>query len=180
VTRETGCDWVVDTSGEASDAILLAQLSEVDLRLVHIVRDPRGVVSSHLRAGGPSRLTAVRATYFAIAWLASNVAAGLVCRRLSPATTARVRYEDLVSAPEQTIATVLGLVERALPPGLVNDSHVELVPTHSAAGNPKRFRRGSIELREDTSWHTDLSRIERAVVRVLTLPMALRYGYGSR
>jgi hypothetical protein len=180
LARETGCEWVVDTSGEASDAILIAQLPDVDLRLVHIVRDPRGVVSSHLRAGGRSSGDVARVTYFAVAWLMSNLAASLVRRQLSPATTVRVRYEDLVSEPEPTLATVLGLVDRSLPPGLVADGHVELAPTHSAAGNPKRFRQGSVELREDTSWHTDLSRVDRALVRLLTLPMARHYGYGGR
>jgi hypothetical protein len=176
---QVGQEWVVDSSSEPSDAALLSGLASVDLRVVHIVRDPRGVVYSHKRAENSTLWSSpdLRSVYVAGAWLASNIMAQLVLRRLGPARSLQIRYEDLLVDPEGTLRRVLGLVGAGLPDGLITDGTVKLGTTHSAAGNPRRFRTGEVELVEDLSWQSGLSPSQRHLIQALCVPLMRAYGY---
>jgi hypothetical protein len=176
---QVGQEWVVDSSSEPSDAALLSGLASVDLRVVHLVRDPRGVVYSHQRAESPALWSSpdLRSAYVAGAWLTSNVMARLVLRRLGPARSMQVRYEDLLADPAGTLDRVLALVGAELPDGLITDGRVKLGVTHSAAGNPRRFRTGEVELVEDLSWQTGLSPPQQRLIQVLCVPLMRAYGY---
>jgi hypothetical protein len=109
--------------------------------------------------------------------MASNVMARLVLRKLGPARSVQVRYEDLIGDPESTLKRVLALLGADLPEGVVNDGKVKLGTTHSAAGNPRRFRTGQVELVEDLSWRSELAPLQRRLVEVLCAPLAGAYGY---
>jgi hypothetical protein len=176
---EVGEGWVVDSSSEPSDAALLSGLAGVDLRVVHLVRDPRGVVYSHKRAESSAVWSSpdLRAAYLAGAWLTSNLMARLVLRRLGPSRSVQIRYEDLVAGPTGTLKRVLALVGAEVPDGLITEGKIKLGVTHSAAGNPRRFRMGQVELVEDLSWQSGLPPSQQRLVRVLCAPLASAYGY---
>jgi hypothetical protein len=57
---------------------------------------------------------------------------------------------------------------------------VELGTNHTLAGNPNRFRTGSVRIAEDDEWQSRLARRDRMVMTSATLPMLLRYGYPVR
>ena len=176
---EVGQDWVVDSSSEPSDAALLSGLAGVDLRVVHLVRDPRGVVYSHQRAESSALWSSpgLRSAYLAGAWLTSNLMARLVLRELGPKQSVQIRYEDLVADPRGTLQRVLALVGAEVPDGLITDGKIKLGMTHSAAGNPRRFQTGQVELVEDLSWQSGLPPSRQRLVRVLCAPLASAYGY---
>jgi hypothetical protein len=84
VAAVAGADVVVDTSKVPGAAVLLER-APVELRVVHLVRDSRGVLASHRRRGSPN-LTG--RTLMAL-WSAWNAFAGARYR-----AAPRVRYED--------------------------------------------------------------------------------------
>jgi hypothetical protein len=84
VAAVAGADVVVDTSKVPGGAVLLERAA-VDLRVVHLVRDSRGVLASHRRRGSPSFSGR---TLMAL-WTAWNAFAD---RRYG--ADVRMRYED--------------------------------------------------------------------------------------
>ncbi|SDI84674.1 Sulfotransferase family protein [Nonomuraea jiangxiensis] len=172
---------VIDSSKHASLACCLLE-SGMDLRIVHVVRDPRAVAHSWGRTvrrpedGQP--MTRWGPARTAVHWTAQNAAIELLSDRGGQVT--RVRYEDLVAAPGPTLlelARTLGLEVPELP--FVDGRTVWLGRSHTASGNPMRFRVGWVELRRDDSWRSGLPGRDRRVVDALTWPLRARYGYSG-
>ncbi|MFI7636662.1 sulfotransferase [Nonomuraea sp. NPDC049400] len=174
-----GAPVVIDSSKHASLACCLVA-GGVDVRIVHVVRDPRAVAHSWARTvqrpedGRP--MTRWGPARTAIHWTAQNTALELLPGRGARVT--RVRYEDLLAAPGPTIAALalsLGLTEPDRP--FLDDRTAWLGPSHTASGNPMRFLVGRVELRRDDSWVRGLPDGDRRVVDALTWPLRARYGY---
>ncbi|MBS45145.1 MAG: hypothetical protein CMH83_18640 [Nocardioides sp.] len=71
-------------------------------KIIHLVRDPRAVVASVLPLDwGPSHPKA------AARWWMQRTAAGLAAESMYPTRVVRVRYEDLVLNPEETLYSCL-------------------------------------------------------------------------
>jgi hypothetical protein len=176
----SGGATVVDTSKEAADAALIATIPTIRARFVHIVRDPRGAVYSHLRAEPPEgdRIRAV--AYLSMSWVVTNVASTLVrLVRGGGGRSVMVRYEDLVRHPDSELSRIVVCAGR--PPLTValrrdgEDLWVE--PCHTADGNPARMRHGRLALSEDRSWESGLTRSQRAVIFAMTWPVRVIFGY---
>ena len=184
-----GC-VIVDSSKDAPYALALAGVGTVRLRVVHLIRDSRGVVYSwgkryvhrpeYERIGRLRDLPmGNRGTLSAAAgWAARNSFAALMPLRDIPLL--RVRYEDVVEAPGSELSRVASFArERPIAP---NDlplcflsGEFESKPYHSIGGNPVRFRRGTIRMRPDLEWRDSLSRSRKVVVTLLTFPWLVRY-----
>lgn len=174
----TGARVVIDSSKHASLACCLVT-SGVDVRVVHVVRDPRAVAHSWGRTvarpedGRPmTRWGPARA---AVHWTAQNAALELLARRGARVTT--VRYEDLLAAPETTLTALARELELAVECPFVDGRTAWLGPAHTVSGNPMRFHVGRVELRRDDSWAMGLPDGDRRVVNALTWPLRARYGY---
>jgi hypothetical protein len=176
---------VVDSSKTPAAATILSHLDEIDLYLLHLVRDPRGVAYSWGRghpggagAQGPRNYTpgSVRTTG---RWVSTNLLGDAVRRRLPADRTMRVRYEDFVARPEETVRAItrlVGMGEAELP--FVSERVARLEPNHCVSGNRSRFARGEVELKLDDEWRSS-SGIARSVVTTLSFPWLGRYGYGA-
>jgi hypothetical protein len=186
VRNVSGCEVLVDSSKHISLAFCLRWSEAIDLRVVHVVRDPRAVAYSwsktvvrpeavagsaegtHMARWSPGKT--------ALYWNVQNLGFGLLARRGVP--TMRVRYEDFMRSPAATlreVAAFAGLGE-TVPLPLSGES-AELGPNHQVAGNPLRFRTGRIELRADDAWKSELGALRRYLVAGMTLPLLARYGY---
>jgi hypothetical protein len=179
VYEAVGAPVVVDSSKHASLACCLLA-SGVDVRIVHVVRDPRAVAHSWGRTvrrpedglpmtrWGPART--------ALHWTAQNAALELLPGRGGRVT--RVRYEDLLAAPEATLVALAREIDLEVPEvPFIEGGTAWLGPSHTASGNPMRFHVGRVELRRDDSWVSGLPERDRRVVNALTWPLRARYGY---
>jgi hypothetical protein len=180
-----GTPVLVDSSKLPPYGALLDMLPGVEVRVVHLIRDPRATAYSWLRkkrlldrAGtafmqrqGPVKASAL--------WALWNTAAGLLWSR-SPRYL-RVRYEAFVRGPRTVVDRIL---EHAGVPGatapFVSDTEVELSDNHTVAGNPSRFSTGRVAIRADDEWVTGMRRWDRARVTAVTWPLLVRYGYPMR
>lgn len=183
----SGARVVVDSSKEVPTALVLSHLDDHDLRVLHIVRDSRGVAYSWSKvvarpeAGGEPmpQFSAARSTAL---WLSGNLSVQGLVHRGVPVT--RVRYEDLVAEPGATVERAWR--QLALPGDpqvpMVDGSTIDLRPTHSVAGNPMRFRTGLTQLRPDEAWRTELPAADRRLVTAMSYPLLRAFGYleGSR
>ncbi len=177
----TGASVIVDSSKHSALAYCL-RWSGMDLRVVHMVRDSRGVAYSwtkHVdRPEAGDEMTRYSPARAAMLWNAHNAAFGLL--DFCGVPVRRLRYESLISSPRETIASIAAFAGIDLIPGdltFVGDDRVKLGVCHSAAGNPMRFVTGEIPLRHDDAWVAALPPRQRLVVGAITAPMLGAYGY---
>jgi hypothetical protein len=170
--------YLVDSSKHPSYLFVLRALPNHDVRLLHIVRDPRGVSHSWARhvarpeTGEPmEQLGVLRAC---ARWTSHNLLfqiAGLfgVRRR-------RLAYERFTADPARLGRVVDELVERPYSPLAIDGSAVTLGLDHTVSGNPMRFSSGVVTIRSDESWRQGMGRGRRIVVTALTTPLRQLYG----
>lgn len=148
-----------------------------DFLLVHLLRDPRGVCWSTIRTlrrrkeGGPELRRCLRTVF---GWMFANLACeafGL----MHPKQYLRLRYEDVVDAPQDVLAPVFGKV--ALSPSSL-ESLAKYDNRHQLHGNRMRFKLMSVaDLKQDLAWKSKMSRSFRWLILVLSWPLIARYGY---
>ena len=185
VREVSGRPLVVDASKHASSAFLVRRLPGVDLRLVHLVRDSRGVAFSWTKrmrraevVEGDDLMATDTPLRMSARYLGYNLLFHLL--RALGVRGLLLRYESLVRDPAGELARVLALAGRPAAAGelgFIGDGWVELGPSHALAGNPMRFRSGRVPLRVDEEWRGQLRRRHRLLTSVSTWPLLLRYGY---
>jgi hypothetical protein len=183
IAAETGGAVIIDSSKLPPYGLLLSSLPDVELSVIHLVRDPRATAYSWLRSK-PSRDTEdagdmqrQQTWKSAILWTVWNLTAAVVWGDDDP-RVCRIRYEDFVSDPEgqlARVATMIGAEPAALP--FLGPDLVRLAPTHSVAGNPNRHDAGVVRLRPDDEWRTSMRRWDRTLVTLLTTPGLQRFRY---
>lgn len=174
---------IVDSSKSPSYGYLLGFLPSVNLRVLHLVRDPRGTAFSWQRKrlrsdGAESRYMQTMSGPKACAlWSIWNLTAELMWSRSGSAYT-RVRYEDLVAEPAAVLRKVLTLVDlEEADLSFVSGSSVSLLPSHTVSGNPMRLATGEVELKPDVEWISSMPRAQRLLITALTAHSLRRYGY---
>ncbi len=191
ITQVGDCSTIVDSSKHASLAFCLRSHADLDLRVIHVVRDSRAVAYSWTRSvsrpdtAKTSFMTTYRPATAAAHWNTQNVALQLLAAEGVPML--RVRYEDLVAAPALTLSGIaefagIGTTGSALSfLGADKDARwAMLTSAHTASGNPMRFTTGRIAIRSDEQWRSAMPAGQRRAVTALTLPLLTRYGYTRR
>ena len=157
----------------------------VELWVLHLVRDPRGMAWSwqkQLRQPGPTgrALPRHRPEASALRWDAYNLFAERLLRpRLGPRYHL-VRYEDLVDDPARALGSVLSWLGDpcdALP--LVGDPPALALhrPQHQVWGNPVRTSTGTLPITLDDEWRRAMPAGDRLVATAVALPFLHHYGY---
>jgi hypothetical protein len=186
VHQHTGCRVIVDSSKSPVHAKRLDSFADVDVYLVHLVRDPRATAYSWLRKRplpdfGDDRLMLRQSPLeTARRWVRWQLVAEFLWRRKTDRYLL-LKYEDFIRHPRAAVEQILRFVGEspsALP--FLGESSVRLAPTHSVSGNPSRFRTGTVELRDDREWMDKMRRGDRLFVTALTWPLLRKYGYSLR
>ena len=166
-TTVAGTSVFVDTNKRPRRIAFLAASSDIDLRVVHLVRDPRAQGHSALRHTGFSPERVGRA------WRRrQREIERLVGAHVSKHLVHVLRYEDLAGQPEREMARLAlfaGLEAAPLPDDFRSGSH-------HIIGNAMR-KRSAATIRVDERWRKELAASDRAAVERLTERTALRYGY---
>ncbi len=182
----SGSRVIVDTSKEPAYGYALGMVPGVDLRVLHLVRDPRAAAYSWAKkkrqpdSAEREFMHRKTPTQSAVLWDAWNAAIEALWRRM-PAGYLRLRYEDFIADPRRSFQEILKLTgeeDAELP--LVGERDVKLGISHTVSGNPNRFDTGTVELRQDRAWQEEMHSRDRALVTALTLPLLTRYHYPVR
>ncbi|MDW3214186.1 MAG: sulfotransferase [Ilumatobacteraceae bacterium] len=180
VATDTGNVVLVDSSKHPSYLFLLRALPSHQLRLLHVVRDPRGVAHSWTkRVSRPEssedmeRLGTVSAVG---RWTSHNLLFQLASWLRVP--TQRLAYEQFTADPTELFRRAEALLSGGDSLGSVPDlagNLVELGIDHTASGNPMRFRSGNLTIRSDQAWRSSLPSGSRRVIELLTTPLRQWY-----
>ncbi len=178
----SGASVVVDSSKGLGRAVALASTRGLDVRIIHLVRDPRGVCNSmakalkkNLGAGVQDDLSAVPVWRTAFEWFVYNLLCLLAVAKGSRGLT--LRYEEFVASPVEVLRRLereLGESMEALVQKFRNDSSISFC--HQMAGNRVRMT-GNVLLKMDRSWAHQLSLRQRILIILLTSPLFFFLGY---
>jgi hypothetical protein len=144
------------------------RMENVDLNVIHLVRDPRGFCNSARRHNGTLISRAARR------WMADALGVEQNIRDLPSDRFLRIRYEDLCSSTDATLNEIIDLLALnsfALPLNLG-------ASPHHIIGNDMRsspIRRNTIVL--DEKWRKDLSEADIDAIAKKTGAKAREYGY---
>jgi hypothetical protein len=196
----SGAKVMVDSSKTPAHALLLGRIPGADVRMVHLVRDSRGVAYSWRRGKeerwarrnktgkvrGPEEGSEGRDGMGVLAasarWVGYNALTPVLGSFRS--SRMRLRYEDLVAEPRLHLRRMLefaGVPIRADDLSFLHDGRVRLGADHTVHGsNRMRFSVGEIPLRLDDQWRSRMAARDRHLTTVLTWPLLLRFGYPLR
>jgi len=192
VADKSGCQYIVDSSKDFARAWYLLKTFPRQVKMIHLVRDGRGVLWSHLRffrQGKPfmflrrnyrgKRAWPIMAAE-SIGWSISNWIGTLMAALHSQMIV--VRYEDLVRDPAgelQRIGKFLDLDMSALGKRIADGDELEI--EHPIGGNRMRFSENRrFRFRPDINWPQNLPRTYVWLFTLLAFPLNWWYGYIGR
>ena len=170
VLRKAGGEVIVDASKSPMRGLLVSLLPDVELHVLHVVRDPQKVTESWNRKKGflathPPWKVAVR-------WWPENLFSGAL--RFRANTYRLLRYEDFVSSPGPLLQEIAADVAGTpLLTPFLSGRRATFRVQHLLGGNPDKFDSLEVQIEE----RDGQSEPRRVLVDLLTFPLQLRYDY---
>lgn len=179
----SGKSIVLDSSKCPLRALALSRIEDIELSIVHLVRDVRGVALSlsrdwdaNPRCGIASPQRGRSLAFTALDWLRGSARANQV-RQMLRDRSILVRYEDFVDRPREIIGRICALIGADAGELIAAiGKECELTPGHQMAGNRIRME-GAIRLDADYAWRSELSWPQKFGIWLLASPAACTYGY---
>lgn len=165
----TGKSIFVDTSKDHMRARAFKMFSRTDVRVIHLVRDPRGVTASKMR-----RDPNLQARQAARQWVRLHTRMENLLGALAPERYVRVRYEDLCRDPASMLRRLYAFCG-ANPNVEIHDYRST---PHHVVGNPMRLEKLSV-IRLDESWRETLPGERQYEIWDIAGPLASRFGYSA-
>ncbi|MBD1903539.1 sulfotransferase [Trichocoleus sp. DQ-A3] len=175
---------IVDSSKNPVRALALSMMPEIDVYLIHLVRDGRGVAHSlkkaykqHQKGGIEETLQAWPVWKTAIFWSDVNLQSELLRSQFDPGKSIRVLYEDFATNPKKTLERIGHLIECDFDEVANAVTAGEAMKVgHAIAGNRLRMR-GTVQLQADTEWIDRLPVQEQNLFWLLAGWLMQQYGY---
>jgi hypothetical protein len=174
VAARGGERLVVDSSKYPAEAAALIGRSDLDVRVLHVVRDPRAISYSY--RSSKAYIEPMSAAESTANWVGFNAASQAV-GALAPDRYLRIRHEDFTAAPRDTIEAVMRFAGLDDEPPIDRTGAVTLGVNHTVTGNPDRLSQGTVTIRSDERWRTGLGFGHRSVTNAIAAPLLRRYGY---
>lgn len=179
-----GTDIIVDSSKSPARAYAVSRSTGLQLVIIHLVRDVRGVIWSLSKSYAKDERDGVqneihgRGTLRAsLDWAVTNSCADWVRRQLPRESTVVLRYEDVVCDSANSLAEVSTLIRRDLLPVAERIARREKIEVgQTVAGNRVRMS-GSVQFRYDDEWTRRLSPRAQRLALCFTSGLMRRYGY---
>jgi hypothetical protein len=181
VLRTSGKHMIVESSLSPRRAFVLSRTPGVDLHLVHVVRDGRGVIWSHQNpAKRAVRKSFEPASTFETTryWISANLQSAFVYAQVPAERRMRLRYEDFATDPDAALARLGAFVGEDLS-GLLTAERAIRQPApqrHTPGGNRVRLQR-EVQVRRDFGWMEHLPARDRDLFWLCAGWLARSYGY---
>lgn len=164
----TGKDIFIDSSKDRCRVKYLQRFSAMDTRVIHLVRDVRGVVASRLRR---REITDVKRA--AREWLKENRRHERLRSSLPGGKSTRVRYEDVCCDIQGSLTQLYAFL--GVDPVMVAD--LRAVPQH-IVGNPMRLENSST-IKLDERWKAVLTQSQLREIDQVAGALNRQYGYDT-
>lgn len=167
--------WLVDASKCPYRLFWLGQSDLFDIRIVHLMKGPRGFVYSMTKQRLPKRdLEQLRITVrMSGRWLVENSIMSAACSAFDHSQWLRVQYEELAGDPRGALDRIGNWLGLSFPDNAVSDFRE--FENHGIGGNEMRGKNTPIRL--DEKWRRHLPGPYAHIAWGTTWPLARRYGY---
>jgi len=152
----SGSEFIIDSSKDILRLEKLVTIKELNIKPIHIVRHPGGVVYSSIKSG-KNWLTITR--QYTHDFMHTR-------RYLDNRDFFTIYYEELASTPQQTLAKLMKWLELPFEDTQLN---WKSAPHHNIGGNKMRFS-GDSQIKLDNDWEKKLSWIQKITIAWMTLP----------
>lgn len=171
INLATNCEVIVDASKNPTIALLHSQIPNIDLTIIHLVRDPRGFVSSWSKPKEYlKKVSTVRASSW---WLYYNAFSEIL--RFHSKKYMLIRYEDFVNNTKECVEKITSLVsESESSTDFIRENQVRLTTQHLLGSNPNKYLIGDVTIKAQ-KWELPL--YDELIVSILTLPFLIKYHY---
>jgi hypothetical protein len=186
--RHAGTNVLIDSSNSGAESLgrayaLAMYAPGLNMRIIHLVRDGRGVSWSAIKtAGSPERRRwpmprPVRAGKTALSWAVTNRFCLMTADRVGSDNVLTVRYEDIVSQPAVELARIGAFADFDVSAIMRKvENHEELEVGHNVGGNRLRFNR-RIRIQPDWDWARNMPASARLIATAAAWPMLRHFGY---
>ncbi len=159
ILQFSGKKIVFDSSKDYDRAEALIKFNQnLDITLLHLVRDGRGVAYSNIKLG--------RNGYeFMKKWMISNLKIELVKKRNKNVRNIFILYEDFVKNPERVLKYILNQVDLSFEDKMLNFGNVI---HHQPGGNFNlRIKAKTDEIKLDEKWKRKMSLKDKIIFNIL-------------
>nr|MBV6630655.1 sulfotransferase [Oceanococcus sp. HetDA_MAG_MS8] len=175
LAEQTGGKIIVETSRVASYGTALSMLPNVELWVLHLVRDVRGVAMSW--RSDKQWLKQRGWMGIALEWAISNVLAERVLGH-SALHYRLMRFEDFLHNPGVSLEGICDWLGVSYASPLAEDSRtVDIQNYHGVVGNPDAFKTGPTEIKVSDPWPQRTPSLPNQVLATTCRPLLRRYGY---
>ena len=179
----TNCKVIVDSSKWPAYGRMLAEIPEINMYLIHLIRDARAVVYSWQRqqelqpfTDEPMPRSPLGHLDSTKQWVVGNLATELFWNK--DPSYKRLTYEDFVSNPNKSLEQILCMLNICNWTTPVDEHNfVNLQSNHALWGNPTRFQKGNTKIQIDNEWSSKMDKKNKFIVTLLTAPLLYKYGY---
>lgn len=183
IAEVSGARVIIDSSKNPIYGLALISVSNVELRLLHLVRDSRAVAYSwqkkRIRPEIQSRVAYMHqfSTFGSgIEWTMKNLLVHMLSHNCKKSCL--VQYEDIMRSPRTTLESLAtDLIGLDTAYDYIRRDEIEFTSAHIVAGNPNRFQCGTTKLQLDEEWRECLQTWKYGLTTGITLPLLLYYGY---
>lgn len=183
IHSDVGDKVIIDSSKLPSHIYLLRQVPNVELQILHLVRDGRAVAYSwnkrrkkDLAVASDTKLMPKRSMIWATsAWAFENYFVATFKNKLD---YARMRYEDFTTAPSEELKRIQTKLK--LPTIEINfseNNYLNLTSNHSVNGNPLRFDSKPIKIVADSEWKQKMPKSTQILLGMLFRPILGKFQY---
>lgn len=172
---------IIDSSKLPHYLLILKKLP-FEIKLIHLIRDPRGVAYSWTKSKFDFSINDYMKRHHPFTssrmWIFYNLAIERLKSYFDNRTL--LKYEDFCLNPKQAIQKIykdLNLPYFNMPNIANNKIVVFQKEKHLIGGNPVRFSLNEILINEDREWIYNLSIKHKILVTIMTLPFLLKYKY---
>lgn len=175
IIDHTNCDVVVDSSKNVSRALGLLESSELDIYVVHLVRDLRGFVNSYNKR---RREAGFKRQYLkpTLHWYSKNILASTAVR-LKAANYKLLRYERFVDDPEKELTRLSNWIELSLSESIASsEKKLPIYPSQTLGFRGNRILNQEIVI-FDPKRTADQTGVYRSKLFAYTLGLPARIFY---
>lgn len=172
IKEESGKSVVVDISKNPLRAYALSKHPNIDLRVIHLVRDGRGVSYSIMKKSNRKQKPFWRAALY---WVFINRVSNFVFKKIEK--SGLIKYEDLIKNPTDTLAKISKITDVDLQTVMAkSEFNVAQEESHIMAGNILRKSK-SIKLKMDVEWQQKMQPKQLKSFRIIARKTLKKYGY---
>lgn len=172
----SSCKAIVDSSKSVGRAYSLLRNEKINVQLIHLVRDPRGMYYSFQKKDVVTPVKGLWST--ALYWNITNFLAYMIKLKFGDKKVLQIRYEDLVYCPDEAIDKIsifldvnLSQIKEKL------KNNIKLDMGHIASGNRLRSQKSALKLTPDFEWKRKLKFSQRLFLNLICSPMMVKHKY---